>query len=610
MAYSVPDLAYPFDALEPHIDARTMEIHHDKHHAAYVTNLNAALEGTEWMDRPIEAVLANLEIIPEDKRTAVRNNGGGHANHTLFWEIMGPNGGGEPIGRPRARRSTTRSARSTSSRRRSTTRASSASAPAGAGSSGTAPASRCSRRRTRTRPSWRARRRSSASTSGSTPTTSTTRTAGPTTSRPGGTSSTGTRSARSSTRRARLGAARVRAVGAARPAPLRAAVRRESGGVRDRIPGVDAAVPFGSTCPRRARVASIRRERADARTDAELIRRVAGGDRPRSRSSTGATRARCSGSRSGGSATAGAPRTSTQDTFASVWRSAAALRPGARRGALVALHRRAERDRRRPPPHAPSRRSTTRPSSPRAGPGPADAPRPSGSRGACIGRSRRSPSSERSLDRARVLERALAERDRRLRRACRSGRSRRGREPRCAVSPTSWRRAAMSSHERRPRDRRRRRRRRTSSSGSSACTRCSAGRAAARAARPRSRARPDPPTAQRDPVPAPVPLHAPPRPRRSPRRRCFGVGYLVGDGPDATRRADGRDVRARARPPSSTCSRRTRRATGRWSSRRRAAAPGTYELWLTRDGELAEPCGAFAVVGEARRPCRSTRRTG
>jgi len=98
MAYSVPDLTYPFDALEPHIDARTMEIHHDKHHAAYVTNVNAALEGTEWMDRPIESVLANLEIIPEDKRTAVRNNGGGHANHTLFWEIMGPNGGGEPSG--------------------------------------------------------------------------------------------------------------------------------------------------------------------------------------------------------------------------------------------------------------------------------------------------------------------------------------------------------------------------------------------------------------------------------------------------------------------------------------------------------------------------------
>jgi superoxide dismutase, Fe-Mn family len=98
MAYSVPDLGYAFDALEPHIDARTMEIHHDKHHGAYVTNLNAALEGTEWMDRPIEAVLANLEILPEEKRTAVRNNGGGHANHTLFWEIMSPGGRSDPSG--------------------------------------------------------------------------------------------------------------------------------------------------------------------------------------------------------------------------------------------------------------------------------------------------------------------------------------------------------------------------------------------------------------------------------------------------------------------------------------------------------------------------------
>jgi Fe-Mn family superoxide dismutase len=98
MAYSVPDLPYPFDALEPHIDAKTMEIHHDKHHAAYVTNLNAALEGTEWMDHPIESVLANLDVIPEDKRMAVRNNGGGHANHSLFWEIMAPEGGGEPAG--------------------------------------------------------------------------------------------------------------------------------------------------------------------------------------------------------------------------------------------------------------------------------------------------------------------------------------------------------------------------------------------------------------------------------------------------------------------------------------------------------------------------------
>jgi Fe-Mn family superoxide dismutase len=98
MAFTVPPLPYDFDALEPHIDAKTMEIHHDKHHAAYVTNLNAALEGTEWIDRPIDAILGDLETIPEDKRTAVRNNGGGHANHTLFWEIMSPDGGGEPSG--------------------------------------------------------------------------------------------------------------------------------------------------------------------------------------------------------------------------------------------------------------------------------------------------------------------------------------------------------------------------------------------------------------------------------------------------------------------------------------------------------------------------------
>jgi Fe-Mn family superoxide dismutase len=98
MAYSVPPLPYDFGALEPHIDAQTMEIHHDKHHGAYVTNLNAALEGTEWMDRPMEAVLASLDILPEDKRTAVRNNGGGHANHSFFWEIMSPDGGGEPSG--------------------------------------------------------------------------------------------------------------------------------------------------------------------------------------------------------------------------------------------------------------------------------------------------------------------------------------------------------------------------------------------------------------------------------------------------------------------------------------------------------------------------------
>jgi len=98
MPYELPPLPYDFDALEPTIDAKTMEIHHDKHHQAYVTNLNAALEGTEWADHPIEQVLANLDLIPEDKRAAVRNNGGGHANHTLFWQLMKPKGGGDPSG--------------------------------------------------------------------------------------------------------------------------------------------------------------------------------------------------------------------------------------------------------------------------------------------------------------------------------------------------------------------------------------------------------------------------------------------------------------------------------------------------------------------------------
>jgi superoxide dismutase, Fe-Mn family len=98
MAFEVPPLPYDYNALEPHIDEQTMRFHHDKHHQAYVDNANKALEGTEWADRSIEDILAELEIIPEDKRAAVRNNVGGHANHSLFWEIMSPNGGGEPSG--------------------------------------------------------------------------------------------------------------------------------------------------------------------------------------------------------------------------------------------------------------------------------------------------------------------------------------------------------------------------------------------------------------------------------------------------------------------------------------------------------------------------------
>jgi superoxide dismutase, Fe-Mn family len=98
MAYTVPPLPYPYEALEPHIDKLTMEVHHDKHHQAYVDKANAALEGTSLAGASIEQVLADLSAVPEDKRTAVRNNGGGHYNHTLFWESMSGNGGGEPEG--------------------------------------------------------------------------------------------------------------------------------------------------------------------------------------------------------------------------------------------------------------------------------------------------------------------------------------------------------------------------------------------------------------------------------------------------------------------------------------------------------------------------------
>ena len=98
MAYTLPPLPYPNNALEPHIDARTMEIHHDKHHAAYVTNVNAALEGKGIAEQSIEDLCRNIEKIPADIRPAVRNNGGGHANHSLFWLLMSAKGGGKPAG--------------------------------------------------------------------------------------------------------------------------------------------------------------------------------------------------------------------------------------------------------------------------------------------------------------------------------------------------------------------------------------------------------------------------------------------------------------------------------------------------------------------------------
>jgi superoxide dismutase, Fe-Mn family len=98
MPHEVPPLPYAFDALEPHIDAKTMEIHHDKHHAAYVSKLNEAVAGTEWESRRVEELLRDIQKLPEKIRGAVRNHGGGHANHSLFWEVMGPNAGGRPSG--------------------------------------------------------------------------------------------------------------------------------------------------------------------------------------------------------------------------------------------------------------------------------------------------------------------------------------------------------------------------------------------------------------------------------------------------------------------------------------------------------------------------------
>ncbi|MBI3840272.1 MAG: superoxide dismutase [Planctomycetia bacterium] len=99
MPYQLPPLPYAFNALEPHIDARTMEIHHDKHHAAYVTNLNKAIENTEFDKQPIEQLLRTIDKVPENIRTAVRNHGGGHANHSMFWTTIGPGKGGQPSGK-------------------------------------------------------------------------------------------------------------------------------------------------------------------------------------------------------------------------------------------------------------------------------------------------------------------------------------------------------------------------------------------------------------------------------------------------------------------------------------------------------------------------------
>ena len=98
MAYTLPELPYAYDALEPHIDTETMKIHHTRHHQAYINNANAALEGSEYADLPVEQLVAKLKTLPENLQGPVRNNAGGHANHSLFWTVMSPKGGGEPKG--------------------------------------------------------------------------------------------------------------------------------------------------------------------------------------------------------------------------------------------------------------------------------------------------------------------------------------------------------------------------------------------------------------------------------------------------------------------------------------------------------------------------------
>lgn len=168
MAFQLPALPYSNDALEPHIDAQTMEIHHDRHHNTYVTNLNAALENApELQNKSLEELLTNLDSVPESIRTAVRNNGGGHANHSMFWEIIGPNGGGAPMALW-LKRSTASWADSINSKKTSPKRLQAVSVAAGLGWLSAKTANLLSQaRRTKTTRSWKAKLRFSAWTFGS-----------------------------------------------------------------------------------------------------------------------------------------------------------------------------------------------------------------------------------------------------------------------------------------------------------------------------------------------------------------------------------------------------------------------------------------------------------
>jgi len=195
MAYELAPLPYDYAALEPFIDAETMKIHHDKHHQAYINNLNAALAGHPTLAaKSVDDLVRDLAEVPEEIRGAVRNNGGGHSNHTAFWRLMGPAGsagiGGAPTG-PIAAQISADFGDFEAFKKTFNETPPSSSAPAGVGWSSPPASSRSSPPPTRTRPSPTASTPSSATTSGSTPTTSNTRTAAPNTSPHGGTSSTG-----------------------------------------------------------------------------------------------------------------------------------------------------------------------------------------------------------------------------------------------------------------------------------------------------------------------------------------------------------------------------------------------------------------------------------